>query len=111
MTNAIFSRIANASPRPGKEERLVAGDRRCEDRDGLIADGEPEGPGDRDGEQRLEQPPAELAEVVDERHDPRVVGGRGRTGTRCGRLARRAPGGADVTQCVGVSHGLPGRAT
>ena len=111
MTNAIFSRIANASPRPGEEQRLVAGDRRGEQRDGLIADDEPERPAQRDREQRLEQAPAELAEVVDERHDPRVVGGHGRTGTGGGRLARRAPGGADVTQCVGVSHGLPGRAT
>ena len=41
-----------------------------------------------------------------------VVGGRGRTGAWAGSgRVRRAPGGADVTQGVGVSHGLPGRAT
>ena len=119
MTNAICSRIANASPSPSEDERLVAGGSRRQrgSRRSGRSTAEPERPlPTAIARIDLNSRAAELAEVVDQRHDRRVVGGHGRRGPGDGEVAvdgrpwrrrrravrRRQPWAAETRGLVGV---------
>ena len=103
MTIEIRSWIANASPGPrtwawpfgqGLEQEVAD----------LVGEVEPDGRTGDDGEDDPEEPVAQLAEVVDERHD-RLIGHRSPGAAGGGRTV--TPGG--LAEGVGVGH--QGRAT
>ena len=104
-TSAILTWMTNASPTP-RTWRSTSPSGAWRKQPDLVGDSEADDGPERDRDDRPEEALAQLAEMVDERHD-RVVSGRGggRRGqarVRCGGTS----GDARLEQGVGVGHGL-----